>query len=64
MDSVRSRPRVYTLPACPKCDVLKEWLSERAIDFEEKAFDTEAQLDFIMRNFFGNPPILELLEYK
>ena len=27
-----------------------------------KPFDTEAQTDFIMRNMFGNPPILELGE--
>ena len=58
--SKQSRPRVYTVPACPKCDTLKGWLKERAIEYEEKAFDTEAQLGFIMRNMFGNPPILEI----
>ena len=55
-------PRVYTLPDCPKCDKLKGWLSEKQIDFDVKPFDTEAQTDFIMRNIFGNPPILELGE--
>jgi glutaredoxin len=55
-------PRVYTLPNCPKCDKLKGWLSEKQIDFDVKPFDTEAQTDFIMRNMFGNPPILELGE--
>lgn len=60
--SKQSRPRVYTVPACPKCDTLKGWLKERAIEYEEKAFDTEAQLGFIMRNMFGNPPILEIGE--
>ncbi len=29
------------------------------MEFDERAFDTEVQLDFIMKNFFGNPPILE-----
>ncbi len=58
--SKQSRPRVYSVPACPKCDALKGWLKERAIEYEEKAFDTEAQLGFIMRNMFGNPPILEI----
>ena len=53
-------PRVYTLPECPKCEVLKGWLSEKQIEYDVKPFDTEAQTDFIMRNMFGNPPILEL----
>ncbi len=58
--SKQSHPRVYSVPACPKCEVLKGWLKERAIEYEEKVFDTEAQLGFIMRNMFGNPPILEI----
>ena len=55
-------PRVYTLPDCPKCEMLKGWLSDKKIEFDVKPFDTEVQTDFIMRNMFGNPPILELGE--
>ena len=62
MSTENMLPRVYTLPDCPKCDKLKGWLSEKQIDFDVKPFDTEAQTDFIMRNIFGNPPILELGE--
>ena len=62
MDSTGLRPRVYTLPDCPKCETLKGWLTEKEVDFEVKVFDTEAQLEFIMRNMFGNPPILEIGE--
>ena len=29
------------------------------MEFDELAFDTETQLNFIMKNIFGNPPILE-----
>jgi glutaredoxin len=49
---------VYTLPDCPKCDILKEWLKKKEIDFDVKWFDTETQTEFIMKNMFGNPPIL------
>jgi glutaredoxin len=62
MSLAETLPRVYTLPDCPKCDKLKGWLSEKQIDFDVKPFDTEVQTDFIMRNVFGNPPILELGE--
>jgi glutaredoxin len=62
MGSSGSNPRVYTLPDCPKCDKLKKWLSDRGVEFDVRDFDTEAQTDFIMRNMFGNPPILELGE--
>jgi len=58
--SVKSSPRVYTLPDCPHCDSLKGWLRERGIEFEERPFDTEIQLELIMRNVFGNPPVLEV----
>lgn len=57
---VKSGPRVYTLPDCHYCEFLKGWLMERRIEFEERLFDTEAQIDLIMRNVFGNPPILEV----
>ena len=62
MDLSSSLPRVYTLPDCPKCEQLKNWLTERSIKFDTKSFDTDVQLEFIMRNMFGNPPILELGE--
>ena len=55
-----SIPRVYTFPNCPKCDVLKAWLEEKKIEFTSQSFDTEAQTEFIMKNMFGNPPVLEV----
>jgi glutaredoxin len=58
MVASKNEIRVYSLPDCPKCDKLKEWLKERDIDFEAKWFDTDAQTNFIMMNMFGNPPIL------
>ena len=60
MGSSKPCPRLYTLPDCPNCKVLKNWLDERGIQFEERIFDTEAQLEFIMMNMFGNPPIFEV----
>jgi len=60
MGSAKISTKVYTLPDCPNCTTLKRWLEEHEIPFEEKAFDTEVQLDFIMRNMFGSPPILEV----
>jgi glutaredoxin len=49
---------VYSLPDCPKCEKLKDYLAKRGVDFEARWFDTEAQTDFIMMNMFGNPPVL------
>lgn len=49
---------VYSLPDCPKCEKLKEYLKKRGVDFEARWFDTEAQTGFIMMNMFGNPPVL------
>ncbi len=49
---------VYSLPDCPKCEKLKEFMKKRKVEFEAKWFDTEAQTNFIMINMFGNPPIL------
>jgi len=49
---------VYSLPDCPKCDKLKEYLKNKGVEFEARWFDTEAQTGFIMMNMFGNPPIL------
>jgi arsenate reductase-like glutaredoxin family protein len=62
MSSSRSRATVYTLPDCAKCDTLKEWLADNEKDYESKSFTTEAQLEFIMKNLFGNPPFLEVEE--
>ena len=62
MGSSRSRATVYTLPDCIKCDELKEWLADNNKDYESKSFTTEAQLEFIMKNMFGNPPILKVEE--
>jgi glutaredoxin len=62
LGSSGSHPRVFTLPDCPKCDTLKEWLKDNGIEFDVKDLDTIAQTDFIMRNIFGNPPILEIDE--
>jgi len=53
---------VYSLPDCPKCDKLKNYLKSQEIEFEADWFDTENQTDFVMMNMFGNPPILSLGE--
>ncbi len=52
-------PRVYTLPACPKCDRLKRWLDDKGVKYVASNFTTDVQLEMIMKNMFGNPPILE-----
>jgi arsenate reductase-like glutaredoxin family protein len=62
MDSSRSRATVYTLPDCVKCDELKVWLEKKGEEYEMRSFTTEVQLEFIMKNMFGNPPILEMDE--
>ena len=54
-----SRATVYTLPDCSKCDELKRWLSEECVEYDVRVFDTETQTEFILKNVFGNPPILE-----
>jgi glutaredoxin len=51
---------IYSLPDCPKCDILKNFLNSEKITFESDWFNTENQTDFIMMNIFGNPPILAL----
>ena len=51
---------VFTLPDCVKCDELKDWLQEKGVDYDVKSFTTEVQLEFLMNNMFGNPPILEV----
>lgn len=60
MNKTNSAIKVYSLPDCHKCDELKTWLKSKNIDFEAKWFDSEAQTEFVMRNMFGNPPILEV----
>jgi glutaredoxin len=62
MSASNSVARVFSLPDCKKCEQLKEWMKERHVPFEAKWFDTEAQTEFVMRNMFGNPPILEVGE--
>lgn len=62
MKQMNSVIRVYSLPDCSKCDVLKAWLKDNELIFESKWFDTEAQTEFVMKNMFGNPPILEFGE--
>ncbi|MBS7637983.1 hypothetical protein KEJ49_03720 [Candidatus Bathyarchaeota archaeon] len=55
-----SRPIVYTLPQCHRCEEVKRWLREHGIGFEERLMDTEARVELIMKNIFGDPPIIEL----
>ncbi len=62
MSEKNSSTRIYSLPDCHRCDELKAWLKEKGILFEAKWFTTEAQTEFVMRNMFGNPPILEVGE--
>lgn len=60
MSSPKQIPRIYTLPNCSRCDTLKKRLKELEKPFEEKMFNTETQVELIMKNVFGNPPILEV----
>jgi hypothetical protein len=41
---------------------LKEWLYKNGYQFNTRPFDTEAQTEFIMKNMFGNPPILQFTD--
>ncbi|MBS7630402.1 NrdH-redoxin [Candidatus Bathyarchaeota archaeon] len=60
MSSPKQIPRVYTIPNCSRCDTLKKHIKELGKSFEEKVFNTETQVELIMKNVFGNPPILEV----
>jgi glutaredoxin len=60
MSESKSVAKVYSLPDCKKCEVLKAYMKEKGIPFEAKWFDTEAQTEFVMLNMFGNPPVLVL----
>jgi hypothetical protein len=51
---------IYTLPGCTHCEALKTWLKKEKIPFDERLFDTDAQVRFIMNNLFSDPPILEM----
>jgi len=51
---------LYTLPGCSHCETLKDWLKRNDISYEEEFFNSEAQVEFIMKNIFSDPPILEL----
>jgi glutaredoxin len=62
MCAVNPVAKIYSLPDCHKCEELKAYLKGREIPFEAKWFDSEAQTEFVMRNMFGNPPILEVGE--
>ena len=43
---------VYTTSGCPRCNVLKKWLKNKAAAFEEKNLeDSEVMTDLVMRNF-------------
>ena len=59
MDLSRSQTTVYTLPDCIKCYELKDWMEVKGEVYETRSFTTETQLEFIMKNMFGDPPILE-----
>ena len=60
MSASDSVAKIYSLPDCKKCEVLKKYMKEKGIPFEAKWFDTEAQTEFVMMNMFGNPPVLVL----
>lgn len=53
---------VYTQPGCGQCEILKEWLKNEDIEFEEKLFDTQIQTEMIMMNSFDDPPFLRIGE--
>ncbi len=60
MIATKTVAKIYSLPDCHKCEELKAYLKDKSIPFEAKWFDSEVQTDFVMRNIFGNPPILEV----
>ena len=52
--------KIYTLPDCPNCDTLKEWLENKEIEFEVHWFDSKIHADFVMDNIFDSPPIISM----
>jgi glutaredoxin len=66
-DSTLEHPRtngvvVYTTSGCTKCDMLKEWLTNKNTSFEEKNLeDSDVMTDLVMRNFVVmSAPALEI----
>jgi len=53
---------VYTSSGCPKCALLKRWLSDRNADFEERNLeDVDVMADLVMRNIVVlSAPALEV----
>lgn len=49
---------IYTLPDCPNCDTLKEWLRNKGIEFESHHFDVDIHTDLVMKNIFESPPLI------
>ena len=46
-----SKTVVYTTSGCPKCAVLKKWLTNKSEAFEERNLeDVEVMADLIMKN--------------
>lgn len=60
----KKHPRVvvYSTPLCPNCRVLKTWLKEQGIPFEERDLsETDVQAELILHNVFDTTtPILEV----
>lgn len=54
--------KVYTTPVCPYCSVLKEFLKERKIDFEEidVSKDEKAAKDMIEKSGQMGVPVIEI----
>ncbi|MDV0446995.1 hypothetical protein MsAg5_08630 [Methanosarcinaceae archaeon Ag5] len=61
---------VYTTDVCPKCKILKKYLSEKNVSFEEMNMGTpDALTELAMNNIFTNvAPVLQIdskfLTYK
>jgi len=60
LQMTQERITVYTLPGCSHCEALKSWLRNNQIDFTERLYVDDAQVDLIMRNVFSDPPVLEV----
>lgn len=56
---------VYSMSNCTSCNLLKEFLHEMDVYYEEKDFDTaDSRIDLIMCNCFGveEAPVLRVEE--
>ncbi|MFH1863897.1 MAG: glutaredoxin family protein [bacterium] len=53
---------VYSTTTCPYCKMLKDYLGERGVSFEEKLIDTDdearVEMEKISGGFFGVPFIV------